>query len=169
MLPLPPSQGGGLADRRSVGRQFGRIAAVSQLFSVLLFPQLFSTLHCAFRTRPLVRAGEPDRSHPPLTSTPPRCEGELRTATYGELFVIIAFANERTNERSGNGVGSAGRKNPSPPLSVSFSLSLSSSASSAGSSHERVAALVRLRSGFFPLSLWSIDCCIIYAGAVITA
>lgn len=79
---------------RLVGRQFGRIAAVSQLFSVLLFPQLFSTLHCAFRSSPRWRFAGPPTAPVLSSSVPPRRESE--PPLHGELFVIIAFppANE---------------------------------------------------------------------------
>lgn len=76
---------------RLVGRQFGRIAAVSQLFSVLLFPQLFSTLHCALRSAPadaLPVRRPPDCSHSPFVHTPSM---RKPPPLYGELFVIIAF------------------------------------------------------------------------------
>lgn len=95
---IPRRVSGGEADGRArvarrwrlVGRQFGRIAAVSQLFSVLLFPQLFSTLHCALRSAPadaLPVHRSPDCSHSPFIHTPSMRKPPL----YGKLFVIIAF------------------------------------------------------------------------------
>lgn len=126
---------------RLVGRQFGRIAAVSRLFSVLLFPQLFSTLRCAFRTLSPSRVRRPG----PFPSS---LQGR---APYGELFVITAFL---PNERSGNGLDHDGhvvgqkKHPPPPPLSISLSLSFGRIEYRSGS-HEQVVALVRLRSPFF--------------------
>lgn len=110
---------------RLVGRQFGRIATVSQLFSVLLFPQLFSTLHCAFRSAqnlPLsLTSPTPPADHRVAlilsslsASTTPLSRAFCNT---DELFVIIA------DERSGNGGGRAGRWKKHPLLSFSLSLS----------------------------------------------
>jgi hypothetical protein len=168
MLPFPPSQGGGW---RTGARSGGSLEELQQFHNCFPF---FCSLNCFPRSAVLSeRASSPRprrRTGPfpsPAGVDTPQCEGELRTATYGELFVIIAFANERTNEAA---TASAARKNPSPPppslsLSLSHSLSLSSSAAS---SRERVAALVRLRSGFFS----SLEHRLLYylcPGAVITA
>lgn len=98
---------------RLVGRQFGRIAAVSQLFSVLLFPQLFSTLHCAFRSAPAdVLPVHQPLDHPPFASRP--CPLDTRRAsTIRRTFRYYRFS---ADERSGND-GRADHRKKHPSLS----------------------------------------------------
>lgn len=84
---------------RLVGRQFGRIAAVSQLFSVLLFPQLFSTLHCAFRSAladALPVYQPPDRPLLPLRPCPRDPKASLR---YTANFSLLSLFRRRTKRQ----------------------------------------------------------------------
>lgn len=84
---------------RLVGRQFGRIAAVSQLFSVLLFPQLFSTLHCAFRSNPRWRLAGPPSVRP--LPFPPR-PWPLNAKASHRLRRTFRYYRFSAGERSGN-------------------------------------------------------------------
>lgn len=103
---------------RLVGRQFGRIAAVSQLFSVLLFPQLFSTLHCASRSvpadaLPVYRLSDRFRSPPCVhghPSTRKRAFAIRRTFRYYRFSV---------DERSGND-GRADHRKKHPSISSPY-------------------------------------------------
>lgn len=133
-------------------RQFGRIAAVSQLFSVLLFPLLFSTLRCAFRSDSLLCRIA--LLVAPWTSTPHRRRARASIAsTIRQTFRYYRFSVRE-------------RKRPSRREAGKSILLFLGSVPNSVSSYGRVTALaVLFRSTFFRI----FDCCIIYAGAVITA
>lgn len=93
-----------------------------------------------------------DRSHSPRRRRHPLDArvNSVRPAPYGELFVIIAFP---PNERKDNGVDRGhvvGEKKHSLSFSLFFPLFFGRIEYRRGGSHGRVAALVRLRSTFFP-------------------
>lgn len=146
---------------RLVGRQFGRIAAVSQLFSVLLFPQLFSTLHCASRSASRRRltglpTAAPDRYRSPPLRLCLLIRHEAKASLrYTANFSLLSLFRRRTKRQRWP-------KQITGKSILLFPLHTYRVVVTGRSSHA-----VWLRSTFFPFRIFG--CCIIYAGAVITA
>jgi len=127
----------------------------SQLFSVLLFPQLFSTLYCAFRSAFPPTPCRSTNSCSLFVSSSVSPWNESEPPLYGELFVIIAFPP--TNEAATTAEQITGK-------SILFFFPERTVVVTGRSNH----AQVQLRSTFFPSgSLTAV--LFIYTGAVITA